>query len=74
MIGYRFLPAAEEEMSEAAVFYSAASVSLGIDFLEDVQLVINRLPAHPELGGRLDVNLRRALLQRFPFSLFTLSK
>jgi hypothetical protein len=38
MIGYSFLRAAEEEMSEAAVFYEAASVRLGGDFLEDVQL------------------------------------
>lgn len=26
MIGYRFLPPAEDEMSEAALFYDAASV------------------------------------------------
>jgi hypothetical protein len=39
MIGYRFLPPAEEEMSEAAVFYEAASASLGSDFLEDIQQV-----------------------------------
>ncbi len=69
MIGYRFLPEAEEEMSEAAVFYEAASVSLGTDFLEDVQEVVNTLRSHPELGARVDINLRRALLHRFPFSL-----
>ena len=37
MIGYRFLSPAEDEMSEAAVFYEAASVGLGTDFLDDVQ-------------------------------------
>ena len=68
MIGYRFLPPAEEEMSEAAVFYEAASVSLGRDFLEDVQQTVNTLRAHPEIGFRVEADLRRALLRRFPFS------
>ena len=69
MIGYRFLSAAEEEMSEAAVFYEAASVSLARDFLQDVQQVVDTLRSHPELGARVDPHLRRALLHRFPFSL-----
>jgi hypothetical protein len=68
MIGYRFLAPAEDEMSEAAVFYEAASGSLGGDFLEDVQLTINTLRAHPEIGVCVDANLRQALLRRFPFS------
>ena len=37
MIPYRFLTPAEEEMTEAALFYEAASSQLGNDFLEDVQ-------------------------------------
>ncbi len=36
MIGYRFLSVAEEEMSEAAMFYEAASFGLGRDFLDDL--------------------------------------
>ena len=36
MIGYRFLLPAEEEMTEAAVFYESASAHLGVDFLDDV--------------------------------------
>ena len=31
------LPPAEDEMSEAALFYDAASVGLGEDFLVDIQ-------------------------------------
>jgi hypothetical protein len=37
MIPYRFLTPAEEEMTEAALFYEAASSQLGSDFLDDVQ-------------------------------------
>jgi len=69
MIGYRFLSAAEEEMSEAAMFYEAASFGLGSDFLEDLQQAIDRLRAHPEIGMRVGRDLRQILLHRFPFNL-----
>jgi hypothetical protein len=69
VIGYRFLLPAEEEMTEASLFYEAASVHLGVDFLDDVDHVITLLRNHPLLGQQLDNNLRRALLRRFPFSL-----
>jgi toxin ParE1/3/4 len=69
MIGYRFLALAEEEISEAALFYEAASVNLGRDFLEDLQQGVDTLRAHPEIGVRVADDLRRLLLHRFPFSL-----
>lgn len=69
MIGYRFLLPAEEEMTEASLFYESASAHLGRDFLDDVDHVINLLRNHPMLGQQLDNDLRRALLRRFPFSL-----
>ena len=47
MIGYRFLSLAEEEMSEAAVFYDAAFVGLGTDFLEDLTRTIDTARTHP---------------------------
>ncbi len=69
MIGYRFLPPAEEEMTEASIFYEAASAGLGSDFLDDLQRVVNGLREHPESGLVVGQGLRRALLHRFPFSL-----
>lgn len=69
MIDYSFLSLAEEEMSEAAVFYEAASFGLGRDFLDDLQQAINTLRAHPEIGVQVSKGLRRMLLHRFPFSL-----
>jgi hypothetical protein len=36
MIDYRFLAPAEDEMTEAALFYDAASHGLGSDFLDDI--------------------------------------
>jgi plasmid stabilization system protein ParE len=69
MISYRFLLPAEEEMTEASVFYEAASSGLGTRFLDEVGRVVNILREHPELGPAVDRNLRQAFLNRFPFSL-----
>ena len=56
-------------MTEASVFYEAASVGLGSDFLDDVQRVVDTLREHPELGRAVGKGLRQVLLHRFPFSL-----
>jgi plasmid stabilization system protein ParE len=70
VIGYRFLPPAEEEMVEASHFYEAESSGLGDEFLDDVQRVIDSLREHPKLGQQVGRKFRLALLRRFPFSLF----
>jgi plasmid stabilization system protein ParE len=70
MIGYRLLLPAEEEMTEASVFYEAASIGLGSDFLDDLQRVVDDLREHPTLGYAVGHGLRRTLLRRFPFNLF----
>jgi plasmid stabilization system protein ParE len=67
MIGYRFLSPAEDEMSEAALFYDA--VDLGNDFLDDVQIAIHKLCEYPQAGQVVASPLRRMLLHRFPFSI-----
>ena len=69
MIPYRFLTPAEEEMTEAALFYEAASSQLGSDFLDDVQRAVDRLRKFPQAGEAIPPDLRRTLLHRFPFSL-----
>ena len=69
MIGYRFLAPADQEMTEAAVFYEIESPGLGVDFLNDLQLAVDTLRAHPSLGAPVGRRLRRGLLHRFPFSL-----
>jgi plasmid stabilization system protein ParE len=69
MIPYRFLTPAEEEMTEAALFYEAASSQLGTDFLDDVQRAIDRVCDYPQAGEAITSNFRRTLLHQFPFSL-----
>jgi hypothetical protein len=50
MIGYRFLLLAEEEMTEASVFYEASTSGLGAGFLDEIQRLVKVLCEHPELG------------------------
>jgi len=69
MIAYSFLLPAEEEMTEASVFYETATAGLGAGFLDEVQRLVKILREHPELGQPVGRGLRRALLHRFPFSL-----
>ena len=69
MTAYRFLSPAEEEMTEAAMFYESRSGGLGNDFLDDVQQAVNRLSDYPYSGEPIDSGLKRTLLHRFPFSL-----
>src|ERR1043165_2409379 len=69
MIDYRLLSVADDEMSEAAVFYETRGAGLGSDFLDDVQQSIDRLRVHAETGGEVGGGLRSTLLHRFPFSL-----
>ena len=65
----RFLSPAEEEMTEAALFYDSHSAGLGEDFLDDIQQSVNTLRAYPEIGAIVEEGLRRVMLHRFPFSL-----
>jgi toxin ParE1/3/4 len=55
-------------MIEAALFYEAASVGLGEDFLDDIQHAIDTAREHPELGVEGAPGLRRILVRRFPFT------
>ena len=69
MIPYRFLSPVEEEMTDASLFYEAASSPLGRNFLDDVQRAIDRVRNYPQTGEVIASGLRRTLLHRFPFNL-----
>lgn len=69
MIGYRLLPPAEEEMTEAALYYEAARSGFGDIFLDDIQHAIDAIRERPEIGAKVAYGFRRVLVRRFPFSI-----
>ena len=69
MKGYRFLPPAEEEMTEASFYYQTASSGLGQEFLDDLQRTIDALCERPKLGRLVGRGLRQVPFRRFPFLL-----
>ena len=65
---------AEDELTEAAVWYEAKQTGLGVSFLDLVdktidQLRSGRLPSSPVPGVKAAKNARRVLLKRFPYSI-----
>jgi len=65
---YEFHPEAEQELYEAASRYESEVPELGVRFANEVERVIRLLLEHPELGSRLDDELRHFVLRRYPFS------
>ena len=66
----RFTPSADDDVAEAYAWHEAARAQLGEDFLRDVQRALDFILEYPR--GCPDVHraLRRALLHRFPYSLY----
>ena len=69
MKGYRYLLPADEEMTEAAIFYEGRAKGLGTEFLDDLQRAVDKILNNPESGQLILENFRRSILSRFPFSL-----
>lgn len=67
-MNYEFHPEAERELYEAALRYESEVPELGRRFGDEVERVVQLLLDHPEMGSRLDNDLRHFVLRRFPFS------
>ncbi|GMR23977.1 MAG: hypothetical protein BMS9Abin37_2460 [Acidobacteriota bacterium] len=69
---------ARDELNEAASWYEARSEGLGSELLDEVEEVLQRIGALPDSFPRLldvpdDLEIRRALLPRFPYALVFVS-
>ena len=62
--------AAEAEIEEAYVAYETARLGLGDEFLEELARIEGHLGVNPALYQRVDGDMRRAVLRRFPYGLF----
>lgn len=65
-----FHRAARTEYDKAIDWYEAQRPGLGDDFEEQVQAVLDRLAALPELHQCVLNDIRRAVVGRFPYTVF----
>ena len=62
-------PAAEAEMRAAAGYYQDCQHGLGDRFLDEILQAGSRIQQHPAAWPVLSGQIRRCLLNRFPFGL-----
>jgi len=65
-----FHPAARDELREAREWYEAQRPGLGDDLGVVVGLAIDRIREFPDAYPEVLPTIRRAVLSRFPYSLF----
>lgn len=66
---YELHPEAEFEFLEAAARYETEVPGLGERFGDEVERAIDLLVEHPEIGARVQGEIRHFVLERFPFSI-----
>jgi plasmid stabilization system protein ParE len=62
-----FHPEAAEEFEAAVDWYDARETGLGLDFAVEINAAIHRAAAMPDAWTRLSGNVRRVLVNRFPY-------
>lgn len=69
MIPIILLPEAEEDLTDAAVFYEHERSGLGAEFTLEVEHALERLAGNPHAGPEVSDGARKLLLRRFPYLL-----
>jgi toxin ParE1/3/4 len=72
MLPVRLRPEALDELSEAWAWYEAQRDGLGDEFRACVDAAVAEVARDPEQAPRVRSEVRRKLLQRFPYALFYL--
>ena len=66
----QFTTLAEDDVAEAYGWYASSRRGLGDEFLADMDTVIQMIEQVPEVCPTVYRELRRALLHRFPYSVY----
>ena len=66
----RYSDRAKDDLWIAFQWYEAQRRGLGLDFLDCVEAAIETIQEMPRLYAEHHLNFRRALVRRFPFSIF----
>ncbi len=61
---------AEDELTEAALWYEERRELLGVEFLEEVERTFELIEANPRSYQKVHLDIRRATLRRFPYSVY----
>lgn len=74
-MNYLFHPEAEIELNAAIEYYEGCELGLGYDFALEVYSGIKLIIKYPEAWQVINLNIRRSLINRFPFGiLYTIEK
>ena len=65
-----FLRAARAEFDAAALWYDARQAGLGMQFVSEINRVIDHASNHPERFPAKHLEIRCAQARRFPYSVF----
>jgi plasmid stabilization system protein ParE len=66
----RLTPEAELDLDEAHLWYHRQAPRLAVSFLATVNASLASIQRHPEAYALVDLTMRRALVRRFPYSIF----
>jgi plasmid stabilization system protein ParE len=66
---FGFHQAALKEADEAANFYEKRQKGLGKRFIEALTDAINKIRSNPKLYGKVDDNIRKSRVLRFPYGI-----
>ncbi len=66
-MNYLFHPEAEAELNRAVEYYEEKEAGLGLDFAREVYQSIQRARSFPEAWPVLSGEVRRILVNRFPY-------
>ena len=61
---------ARREFDQAGDWYEKERAGLGLEFLAEIQLVIDRITSHPEQFPIVHRDVRKAVARRFPYCVY----
>jgi len=71
---YLFHPEAEEELNATIDYYEECKIGLGLEFANEVYKTILRILNFPTAWQKFDKEIRRCLINRFPFGIIYYKK
>ena len=66
----RYKPAAAAEVANAIAWYAEPEIDQAASFVRELERTEAHLMSRPELYQRVEGDIRRAVLRRFPYALF----